>query len=155
MRECTLTIRYKGPKSVAVEVPKKTSTRKKTTPKKYECQKCHRCFAYAACRNNHQEKCCTQTEPIEEPMRGKKVKRSMDEDRMPPNKLKLLKCKKDKMLKKKNKQWNKAFFMNRQKLHRPPPSPTTNKEKIYIPLSPRTISCHPWTMIASIPSFGF
>ena len=124
--------------------------------KKYECQKCHRCFPYAACRNNHEEKCGTQTEPIEEPVRGKKVKtfkRSMDEDRMPPNKLKLLKYKKGKMLKKKNKLLtkNKAFFMNRQKLHRPPPSPSTNKEKLYVPLSPRATSCQPWTMIASIP----
>ena len=127
--------------------------------KSMSAKKCQRCFAHAVCRNSHQEKCSIQTQPIEEPVRDNKMKRferSTDEDRMPPNKLKPVKRKKDKMLKKKGKlqRKNKAFFMNHQNLHCRPPSSAINKRKLYIPLSPRAISCQPWTMIASIPSFG-
>ena len=88
-----------GPKNVAAEVPKKKSIRKQTMLKKYGCQKCSRCFAYATCRNNHQEKCGMQTQPIEEPVTGKKVKtfkRSMDEDLMSPPKLTRCFCTKSK-----------------------------------------------------------
>ena len=117
-----------GPKSVTAEVPKKKTTRKQTTPKNYECQKCHRYFAYAVLRNNYQEKCGLQMQPMEEPLKSKKVKRfnrSIDEDWMSPNKLKLLKLKKDKMLKKRGKppRTNKEFFMNHPNLYSPPLSP--------------------------------
>ena len=73
-----------------------------------------------------------------------------------PRKLKPLKCKKDKMLRKKNKlrRRKKAFLMNRRNLHGPPPYSATNKRKLYILLCPRTISCQPWAMTISIPSFG-
>ena len=124
-----------GSKNVAVEVPKSKTTRKPTMVKMYEYQKCHRCFAYAACGNSHQEKCGLQTQPIKEPVRGKKAKQSMDEDWPSAQKLKPLKCKKDQMPGK-----NKAFLMNHQNLHSPPPYSATYKRKLYIPLCPRAIS---------------